>query len=151
MCLRVLYIKGLLVLARYATVLQVLPRATSTANMKLIIVACLVAMALAAPRPEDDVSILRDDAVDQGDGNFNYNFELSDGTAIGAEGTPNDAGSVNIEGSYRFTLPDGAVVEITYVADEAGFRPQGTSSPPPTTPRTPLSRLDSPRSRERQE
>ncbi|XP_064084283.1 cuticle protein AM1199-like [Macrobrachium nipponense] len=99
--------------------------------MKLIIVACLVAMALAAPRPQDDVSILRDERVDQGDGNFNYNFELSDGTAIGAEGTPNDAGSVNIEGSYRFTLPDGAVVEITYVADEAGFRPVGDVIPTP--------------------
>ncbi|XP_066941906.1 cuticle protein AMP1B-like [Macrobrachium rosenbergii] len=133
MCLRVLYIKGLLVLARYATVLQALPRATSTANMKLIVVACLVAMALAAPRPQDDVSIVKDERVDQGDGNFNYNFELSDGTAIDAAGTPGEEGAVNIQGSYRFTLPDGVVVHITYVADEAGFRPEGDIIPTPPT------------------
>ncbi|XP_066941207.1 cuticle protein AMP1B-like [Macrobrachium rosenbergii] len=99
--------------------------------MKLIIVACLVAMALAAPRPQDDVSILTDERVDQGDGNFNYNFELSDGTAIDAAGTPGEEGAVNIQGSYRFTLPDGAVVQITYVADEAGFRPEGDTIPTP--------------------
>ncbi|XP_064083806.1 uncharacterized protein LOC135199580 [Macrobrachium nipponense] len=82
------------------------PPSTTSSDMKLIVVACLVAMALAAPRPQHDASIVEDERVDHGDGNFNYNFELSDGTSIEAEGTPNEAGSVNIEGSYRFTLPD---------------------------------------------
>ncbi|XP_068226970.1 cuticle protein AMP1A-like [Palaemon carinicauda] len=107
----------------------------SSSNMRLVLFACLVAASLAAPKPQGDTAILRDDRVDQGDGNFNYAFELSDGTAVEASGSPGEGGAVNIRGSYRYNLPDGAFVQISYVADEGGFRPVGKAipshSPPP--------------------
>ncbi|XP_068222254.1 cuticle protein AM1199-like [Palaemon carinicauda] len=99
--------------------------------LKQIILACLVAASLAAPKHQDNIAILRDDRDDQGDGNFNYAFELSDGTAVEASGFPGAEGAVNIRGAYRFNLPDGAVVQITYVADENGFQPEGDIIPTP--------------------
>lgn len=35
------------------------------------------------------------------------------------------------QGSYSFTSPEGELVQVTYVADENGFRPQGTHIPTP--------------------
>lgn len=67
-----------------------------------IVLACLAAVALAAPRPQDDpVAILRDDRQDDGDGNFKYEFESDDGTFVSAVGTPGAEGQSNIQGSYR--------------------------------------------------
>ncbi|XP_066941905.1 cuticle protein AM1199-like [Macrobrachium rosenbergii] len=102
--------------------------------MKLIIFACLAAVALAAPQfleADTSASIEKDERFDLGDGNFRYAFELSDGTVVEASGTPGEEGGVNIEGSYRYVHPDGDVVEITYVADERGFRPVGDVIPTP--------------------
>ncbi|XP_047478546.1 cuticle protein AM1199-like [Penaeus chinensis] len=100
--------------------------------MKLIVLACLAAAALAAPRPQEDpVAILRDDRQDDGDGNFKYEFESDDGTFVSAVGTPGAEGQSNIQGSYRFTLPDGTIAEVTYIADENGFQPQSDLLPTP--------------------
>ncbi|XP_042859071.1 cuticle protein AM1199-like [Penaeus japonicus] len=101
-------------------------------NMKLIILVCLAAVAAAAPRPQErPVAILRDDRHDDGAGNFNYAFESEDGTSVSAAGAPGAAGQSNIQGSYRFTLPDGTIAEVTYIADENGFQPSSDLLPVP--------------------
>ncbi|XP_042859324.1 cuticle protein AMP1A-like [Penaeus japonicus] len=103
-----------------------------TDDMKLIVLVCLAAVALAAPRPQDDpVAILRDDRQDDGDGNFKYEFESEDGTFVSAVGTPGAEGQSIIRGSYRFTLPDGTIAEVTYIADENGFQPSSDLLPTP--------------------
>lgn len=66
-----------------------------------IIALCLAAVALAAPQVEDRVvAILRDDRVDQGDGNFNYAFEADNGIAMEVSGTPGAEGAVVMTGYY---------------------------------------------------
>ncbi|XP_047478547.1 cuticle protein AMP1A-like [Penaeus chinensis] len=98
--------------------------------MTLIVLACLGPAALAAPRPQEDpVAILRDDCQDDGEGNFKYEFESADGTFVSAIGTPGAKGQSNIQGSYRFTLPDGTIAEVTYIANENGFQPQSDLLP----------------------
>ncbi|XP_068203863.1 cuticle protein AM1199-like [Palaemon carinicauda] len=101
--------------------------------MKLIVLACLAAVALAAPAPDEDTSssVERDERVDHGDGNFRYAFELDDGTAVEAVGRPREEGGISIEGSYRYVHPDGESVEVTYLADENGFQPSGDILPTP--------------------
>ncbi|XP_047478768.1 cuticle protein AMP1A-like [Penaeus chinensis] len=87
-------------------------------------------LVLFRPRPQEDpVAILRDDRQDDGDGNFKYEFESVDGTFVSAVGTPGAAGQSNIQGSYRFTLPDGTIAEVTYIANENGFQPQSDLLP----------------------
>ncbi|XP_045621220.1 cuticle protein AMP1A [Procambarus clarkii] len=99
--------------------------------MKLVLLALLVALAAAAPRPDQDAETLVDEREDKGDGSFNYQFETSNGLAEERVGTIGAEGQSNFQGSYRFTLPDGTVAEVTYVADENGFRPESPLIPTP--------------------
>ncbi|XP_042229147.1 cuticle protein AM1159-like [Homarus americanus] len=101
--------------------------------MKLVLLVCLAAVAIAAPdfHGLPPVVILRDDRQDSGDGNFNYAFEADNGIAVEASGTPGSAGQSNMQGVYRFPLPDGTLAEIRYVADELGFRPESPLLPQP--------------------
>ncbi|XP_045621358.2 cuticle protein AM1199 [Procambarus clarkii] len=110
--------------------------------MKLVIVACLVVAAVAAPqfghqflrhdRPDyRHIAVLRDNRQDNGDGNFSYDFETENGIAVSAVGRPGSKGQSNIQGSYRFVLPDGTPAEVRYVADEFGFRAESPLIPTP--------------------
>ncbi|XP_050720495.1 cuticle protein AM1199-like [Eriocheir sinensis] len=112
-------------------------------TMKLtLIVACLVAAAAAAPQlfrdggfvdsvEYDPIVILRDDRQDDGDGNFSFGYETSNGIAEERTGTRGVEGQSNMQGSYRFTLPNGVVAEFTYVADENGYRAESPLIPTP--------------------
>ncbi|XP_069167585.1 cuticle protein AM1159-like [Procambarus clarkii] len=101
--------------------------------MQIVILACLAAMAAAAPQPQDSppVAILRDDRQDSGEGNFNYAFEAENGISVEASGSPGSEGQSNIQGVYRFPLDDGTVAEVRYVADDNGFRPESPLLPTP--------------------
>ncbi|KAK4304198.1 hypothetical protein Pmani_023832 [Petrolisthes manimaculis] len=59
---------------------------------------------------------------DQGDGNFKYSFETENGIKVTVVGKPGTEGQSNMQGSYSYPLPDGTVVQVTYVADENGYR-----------------------------
>ncbi|XP_066942134.1 cuticle protein AM1159-like [Macrobrachium rosenbergii] len=100
--------------------------------MKLIILACVACVALAAPQSQDPVAITRDDRTDNGDGTFSYVFEAENGIVAQAAGVQGSQGQSNIEGSYSFPLSDGSgFVEVRYVADENGFRAESPFLPTP--------------------
>ncbi|XP_022218618.2 larval cuticle protein 65Ag1-like isoform X2 [Drosophila obscura] len=96
----------------------------------LIVFVALFALALAAP--VDDVTILRSES-DVGPESFKYAFETSDGSAADAVGQLNNVGTeqeaISVKGSYRFIADDGVTYEVTYIADENGFQPQGAHLP----------------------
>ncbi|XP_066942059.1 cuticle protein AMP4-like [Macrobrachium rosenbergii] len=100
----------------------------ATPGMKIVILTCLISLALGRPQiltPEElnVVETIRDARSDEGDGNFAYEFETANGILVSAAGTPGEEGQSNIEGSYRFPMGDGRVLEVTYTADERGYRP----------------------------
>lgn len=68
-----------------------------------IILACLAAIAVAAPQEiqRPIIQILRDDRVDNGDGTFTYQFETENGIATDVAGQPGSLGQSNMQGSYR--------------------------------------------------
>ncbi|KAK4304210.1 hypothetical protein Pmani_023844 [Petrolisthes manimaculis] len=100
--------------------------------MKLVLLACMAVVAAAAPQLAPlPVAILRDDRQDNGDGNFQYIFETENGIAVESSGTPGIQGQSNMQGSFRYTLDDGRVVEVRYIADENGFQPQSDWLPTP--------------------
>jgi len=67
------------------------------------------------------------------DPDFLYSWETSDGQAANAAGQLKNIGSENeaisVQGSYRFIGDDGVTYEVTYIADENGFQPQGAHLP----------------------
>ncbi|KAK8377816.1 hypothetical protein O3P69_014043 [Scylla paramamosain] len=109
------------------------PTLPYTSDMKLVLLACLAAVAVAAPQFIDRpvVLVLRDDRQDNGDGNFNFAFEADNGIVEERSGTPGVVGQANMQGSFRFPLPDGSFAEVRYVADEGGFRPESPLLPTP--------------------
>lgn len=112
--------------------------------MKLVILACLAAVALARPHEGDHdhhhhdydhIEILRDERTDDGQGNFNYLFETENGIYKEVAGNPAPNGGTAMRGSFRFPLDDGEIVEVTFTADENGYVPESDHIPvPPPMP-----------------
>ncbi|XP_049821469.1 endocuticle structural glycoprotein SgAbd-2 isoform X2 [Aethina tumida] len=78
------------------------------------------------------VNILRFENENNGDGSYNYGFETDNHIQQQESGhlkAGADGESVEAQGSYTFTAPDGQTFTIQYVADENGFQPQGAHLP----------------------
>ncbi|KAK3857452.1 hypothetical protein Pcinc_036285 [Petrolisthes cinctipes] len=107
--------------------------------MKFVVLACLAAVALASPqfRPIESrasprfYSILSDNRDDRGDGNFNYGFETENGISTNVVGRPGSKGQSNMEGTFRFPLDDGTIMEVRFTADENGYRAESPLIPTP--------------------
>lgn len=61
----------------------------------------------------------------------------------GNYGDEEDDGSLQVQGSYSYTAPDGTPISLTYTADENGFQPQGAHLPtPPPLPQANIDRIN---------
>ena len=92
--------------------------------------AVLLALAAAAPRPEDfdSAELLRDDRGQEG-ASYSTNVEIDNGIII--QETADDDG---VHGTYVFTAPDGQVVEMRLVANENGAVFESPSGHLPVAP-----------------
>ncbi|XP_068226090.1 cuticle protein AMP4-like [Palaemon carinicauda] len=102
--------------------------------MKAIVLSCFFALALAAPQQQFEqrappVAIVRDDRVDQGDGNFNYAFAAENGIETEVAGAPGSVGQSNMQGFYLLPREDGSFARVNFVANENGFQPEGDTIP----------------------
>lgn len=66
-----------------------------------VLFSCLLAFAAAAPHPESSAETVVDERSDNGDGNFNYRFETTNGISERRSGAPGSEGQSNMEGAYR--------------------------------------------------
>ncbi|XP_047469758.1 cuticle protein AMP1A-like [Penaeus chinensis] len=101
--------------------------------MKFVILACVAAVALAAPQyssSEEVVPILKYDRVQEDDGRYSFDFETGNGIRVSQAGSPDgDEDSVIKAGEYSYTAPDGTLVVVKFVADENGYQPQSDLLP----------------------
>nr|XP_027239251.1 cuticle protein AMP1A-like isoform X1 [Penaeus vannamei]XP_027239252.1 cuticle protein AMP1A-like isoform X2 [Penaeus vannamei] len=82
------------------------------------------------PEVADVVPILRDDRVQEDDGRYNFDIETGDGITASESGSPDGPeGAIVASGKYSYTAPDGNLIEVTYVANEDGFQPEGDHLP----------------------
>ena len=93
-----------------------------------------LAVAARSSRLDDAFSdeILRSEFEMSDDGQFQYGFETSDGTAIDAAGGNRQIGDgvgVVMRGSYSYKSPEGVDVIVDWVADQNGFRAVGPQVP----------------------
>ncbi|KAG7299467.1 hypothetical protein JYU34_016428 [Plutella xylostella] len=78
-----------------------------------------------------EATVLRSESDVQPDG-FNYVYETANGIAAEASGSlrkVDNIDTVAVQGSYKYTAPDGTPVQVTYVADENGYQPQSNLLP----------------------
>ncbi|XP_037780421.1 cuticle protein AMP1A-like [Penaeus monodon] len=106
--------------------------------MKIVILAVLSAVAVAAPQsygaPQSrsdaqEVPILRDERVIEDDGRYNFDVETGNGILRSESGSPGSEGAINSAGRFAYTAPDGTPVQVQFVADENGFQPQSDLLP----------------------
>ncbi|XP_026489612.1 endocuticle structural glycoprotein SgAbd-5-like [Vanessa tameamea] len=93
----------------------------------VLITFALVAIAAAAPQDPNQAYILKQDSEVNPDG-YHFEFETSDGTSRQEQGTlkqiSEDHQGIEVQGTYKYTAPDGLVYTVTYTANENGFQPQ---------------------------
>ncbi|KAM3962307.1 cuticular protein RR-1 motif 32 [Aphomia sociella] len=117
--------------------------------MKSIVAfSALVAVALAAPQfqqayqpqqqySQNQVIPIINQKTDVGvNGDYEYSYETGNGIAAQERGYLKNAGSKDAEaqvaeGSFSYTSPEGVPIQLTYIADEFGFRPAGAHLPTP--------------------
>ncbi|KAG8191842.1 hypothetical protein JTE90_022831 [Oedothorax gibbosus] len=97
--------------------------------MKVLILLCLVAAAVAAPAEEVKYAPIPY--------SFNYNAETEDGGSSARQEAGDGAGKV--QGSYTVTDLEGHSRTVEYVADELGFRANVRSNEPGTANINPAS------------
>ncbi|XP_031839514.1 cuticular protein 18 [Nomia melanderi] len=105
---------------------------------RLVIVLCaVVAAASAAPllSVETPIPILRQSAEGPNpDGSYSYNYETANGIQAQEVGYLRYPGTTaeaqEAQGAYSYTAPNGELVQVSYVANENGFQPQGSHIPP---------------------
>ncbi|CAG9560437.1 unnamed protein product [Danaus chrysippus] len=104
--------------------------------MKIIIALSLLAVAFAAPQaPSEPIPILRQNSESNPDGSFQYSFETGNGIAAEASGGLKDVGAeepaLQIQGQFQYPSEDGSSIQLSYIANENGYQPQGSILPTP--------------------
>merc|ERR1712042_190326 len=103
---------------------------TQPTNMKSIIFATLLAVAVCRPQDNIEVQVIREEAEPIVGYNCRNEFELDNGVAQSMVGSADASGASGvITGSYTIPLPDGGVGTVTYVADALGFRAESPLLP----------------------
>ncbi|KAJ0179917.1 hypothetical protein K1T71_004508 [Dendrolimus kikuchii] len=112
-----------------------------TSKMKLLVVVYLIAVAMAAPPPSTTNSIqdsnkaklLKFNNDNNGLGNYKFAYEQSDGTKQEQVGEIRNKDSENpileVKGTFTWIGPDGVSYNVTYVANEDGYKPQMEQGP----------------------
>ncbi|XP_068249101.1 cuticle protein AMP4-like [Palaemon carinicauda] len=108
--------------------------------MKTATFFALLAVALAAPRPENleaaggvaplPIAIVRQVQVNPDAlGAHSSDFESANGIVFQFSGSEGVLGGANMIGSYSYPQADGTLASVSFVADENGFQPQSSLLP----------------------
>ncbi|CAL4106785.1 unnamed protein product, partial [Meganyctiphanes norvegica] len=92
-------------------------------DMKVFILACLVAVATCRPQEEIPVAIIRQTDTGVEGAVFANEFEADNGINQAQAGAEGSAGQSNLSGSFSVPLEEGGFGTLTYVADENGYQP----------------------------
>ncbi|XP_018579173.1 pupal cuticle protein 20-like [Anoplophora glabripennis] len=87
------------------------------------------------------VPIVKLNSDSNGDGSYRYDYETANHIAAQESGHLTPAGSSEVHGAFSYLAPNGQTVSVSYVADENGFRPEGSHLP--TSPPIPEAILKS--------
>ncbi|XP_071520566.1 endocuticle structural glycoprotein SgAbd-2-like [Panulirus ornatus] len=93
----------------------------------LVILAGVVAVTEAEDAYAKQVPILKDDRTQNSYGEYSLRYQTGDSVTREESGSQKD-GQVS-QGGWRYKSPGGHPVEITFVADHGGYRPQGAVIP----------------------
>ncbi|XP_043271935.1 endocuticle structural glycoprotein SgAbd-2-like [Venturia canescens] len=113
---------------------------------KIFVLLGLVAVAAAGVLPNEPVPIVHQEQDISPDGSFHTKYETGNGISYQEQGVLKNPGQENealsVQGSSSYNAPDGTPIQLTFVADENGFQPQGAHLPvAPPAPEIPAAIL----------
>ncbi|KAK4019066.1 cuticle protein CP14.6 [Daphnia magna] len=103
--------------------------------MKVFVLAVLIGLVAAMPQDaaKPPVEIITSESEGPNlDGSYKFKFETADGVKREEEGAQKQIGEeagATSRGSWSYTAPEGDKIDLTFVADENGFQPQGAHLP----------------------
>lgn len=92
----------------------------------MLIASAFVACAFAAPQDQSAINTKQDLDISP-DGAYRYVYETSNGIAAQEQGQ----GGYQANGAFSWYSPESKLIQISYVADENGYQPQGAELPTP--------------------
>ncbi|KAK3927452.1 Endocuticle structural glycoprotein ABD-5 [Frankliniella fusca] len=95
----------------------------------VVLLSAAVAAVLGQQQQQPQVTITKYSFTpNTGNGEYSFEYELSDGSARSEQGVLQNAGTENefllVTGSFRWTSPDGQVTQVDYTADDTGYHPK---------------------------
>ncbi|KAK9721342.1 Insect cuticle protein [Popillia japonica] len=86
------------------------------------------------PSPGQSIAILRQQSDLNPDGSYQWSYETENGISAQEQGqlknVPNSQEpAIEAQGGFQYTAPDGTPIQLSYVANENGFQPQGNHLP----------------------
>ncbi|XP_037083701.1 larval cuticle protein 65Ag1-like [Pollicipes pollicipes] len=110
--------------------------------MTLIVFAAVLAVAAAAPQgfqqnfpgSQPQVRIVSQRFEQDPQGNYEYGYDQDNGQIVSETGRvfpgpEPGTGSLSQQGSFQFVSDDGQTYQVSYVADEGGFKPEAAHLP----------------------
>ncbi|XP_022127350.1 endocuticle structural glycoprotein SgAbd-5 [Pieris rapae] len=94
-------------------------------SLKIFVISFVIVAAI-AQNAEDKVEILTDRSFVRENG-YDFEFKTSDGVSRKEQAqliTVGDHQGIGIQGSYSYPAPDGLTYEVTFTADDKGYKPQ---------------------------
>ncbi|XP_054262115.1 endocuticle structural glycoprotein SgAbd-2-like [Macrosteles quadrilineatus] len=113
-----------------------------TSHLQLFCVLAVASLSQALPQYQTPIPIVAQyqDGPNP-DGSYQYSYQTANGISAQERGYLKNAGQPQLEaqvaeGSYQYTADDGTPISISYIADEGGFRAEGSAipTPPPIPP-----------------
>ncbi|KAF2903450.1 hypothetical protein ILUMI_02738 [Ignelater luminosus] len=104
--------------------------------MKPVLLIGLALVAAVSAGPLNEIPILRYESEGPNpDGSYRWNYETGNGIAAQEQGGLKNPDTLEAQGSYQYTSPEGIPIAIVYLANENGFQAQGDAIPvPPPIP-----------------
>ncbi|CAH0552211.1 unnamed protein product [Brassicogethes aeneus] len=103
--------------------------------MKAFIALCILAVASAASISSDkEAPIISQSSDISPDGSYQSQYETGNGISAQESGVLKNAGqkdaeALEVQGSAKWTADDGTPIQLTYIANENGYQPQGSHLP----------------------
>ncbi|XP_072946637.1 larval cuticle protein LCP-17-like [Epargyreus clarus] len=100
-----------------------------------VLVACVCADVSHIVNGEKSAKILKHEMDAGPDGTYQYSYETENGISAREQGVlkvvDKDNAAEAVQGEARWSSPEGEVVQLSYIADENGYQPQGSHIPTP--------------------
>ncbi|XP_063821333.1 endocuticle structural glycoprotein SgAbd-5-like [Ostrinia nubilalis] len=94
-------------------------------SLKVLGLVLFVSAAFAQSTDAPAVEILTETSLVNEDG-YNFEYKTSDGVSRQEEAhliTVGETQGIGVKGSYSYTAPDGVTYEVTFTADDKGYKP----------------------------